>query len=66
VAAAEGAFDALAAQAPETATWAVAGPPAGRACAKRQPALDRLNEGVEADPWPLSEDGEVVLGKQGK
>ena len=60
------AFDTLAVQVPEDATWAVVGRPrAARAQGNNLP-WTALNEGVETDPWPSSGDRQVVPGKQGK
>ena len=66
VAAVVAAFDALAAEARGDATWAAVGRPVA-ACADgaRRHWTARI-EGVEGDPWPSSEDREVVLGNQGK
>jgi len=62
-----GAFDTLAAQVPEDATWAAVGPPEGlRVRPSDNLPWTALSGGAEADPWPSSEDREVVQGKQGK
>ena len=65
LAAVESAFDALAAEVPEDATWAAVGRPVAACAQSDNLPWTAVNEGVETDPWPSSEDREVVLGEQG-
>ena len=66
VAATLAAFDALAAQVPEDATWAAVGPPAGRACAERQPAMDRPDRGGRGRSVALERRSGSSPGKTGQ
>ena len=60
VAAVVAAFDALAAEARGDATWAAVGRPVAACAQSDNLPWTALNEGVETDPWPSSEDREVV------